>query len=270
MALDGNNLARRMYHIGESNLDEERTLYAVYEFFSYVIRLNRDYAPARVIIAWDDPPYDRARLFPAYKANREPPTGNWVTQFHFIKKVAKEAGIVSISKPGLEADDVLATVACRTGNCTVVTSDKDLLYLVPAATVELLRWTKAEGTHRKRLADRISVKEFFGVYPEQVAVYKALAGDASDNVPGVTGIGHKKAVSLLELHGTLQGIYDHLHLLRTKSGKPLVIAKNLYNEKEKVALYQNICTPVVDDSLPISEGRPLSIEAISEALRRLP
>lgn len=271
MALDGNNLARRMYHIGESNQDENRPLHAVYEFYSYILRLNRDYSPMKVIIAWDDPPYFRSELFPLYKANRPEVEGNWTTQLHFIKIVAVEAGIISVSKLGLEADDVLATIANRSGNCLVISSDKDLLSLVsPSTTVELLRWTKLEGTHRKRLTSRIDVKEFFGVFPEQVATYKALAGDTSDNVPGVTGVGKKKAVWLLENYGTFQGIYDHLHYLVTGTGKPLSIAKNLHREHGNAVLFKTICTSFVDDALVIPEARPLSVKAISEALSRVP
>ena len=271
MALDGQNLARRMYHIGESNQDEGRELHAVYEFCSYIIRLNRDYSPMKVIIAWDEPPYDRAKLFPAYKANRPDVEGNWATQLHYIKMVADEAGIASASKPGLEADDILATIANRSDNCLIVSSDKDLLSLVSSTTtVELLRWTKLEGTLRKRLTSRIDVKEFFGVFPEQVSTYKALAGDASDNVPGITGIGHKKAIWLLESYQTFQGIIDHIHYLVTATGKPLAIAKNLHDEHEDAVLFKTICTPFVDDGLVIPEARPLSVKAISEALSRVP
>ncbi len=271
MALDGNNLARRMYHIGESNQDEGRELHTVFEFFSYIIRLNRDYSPMKVIIAWDEPPYDRAKLFPSYKANRPEVEGNWTTQLHLIRKVCDEAEIASVSKLGLEADDVLATIANRSDNCLIISSDKDLLSLVSSTTtVELLRWAKLEGTHRKRLTNRIDVKEFFGVFPEQVATYKALAGDTSDNVPGITGVGHKKAIWLLESYQTFQGIIDHIHYLVTATGKPLAIAKNLRNEYDNAVLFKTICTPFVDDSLVIPEARPLSVKAISEALSRVP
>jgi DNA polymerase-1 len=271
MAIDGNNLARRMYHIGESNPDETRALYAVFEFWSYMLRLNRDYAPARVILAWDEPPYFRSEMYPPYKANRSDVTGNWVTQLHFIRKVADEAGIISVSKPGLEADDVLATISKRSGNCLIISSDKDLLSLVSASTtLELLRWTKAEGTHRKRLSDRLSVKEFFGVFPEQVATFKALAGDASDNIPGVEGIGHKKAVYLLENYLTFQGIYDHVSDLRTSLGKPLKIAVSLVEQHEDAVLYKTICTPFVDEGMIIPEARPLSVKAVAEALNSVP
>ncbi|KKK56299.1 hypothetical protein LCGC14_3065910, partial [marine sediment metagenome] len=122
----------------------------------------------------------------------------------------------------------------------------------------------------KSLTNRIDVKEFFGVFPEQVATYKALAGDASDNVPGVTGVGKKKAVWLLESYQTFQGIIDHIHYLVTATGKPLAIARNLRLEHEQAVLYKTICTPLVDSALVIPEARPLSVKAISEALSRVP
>lgn len=271
MAIDTHNLFWRTWHVGKNNPDENRTFFAVYEFFSYLIRLNRDYAPARVILAWDEPPYFRSTMYPAYKANREKEDGNWATQLHLIREVANEAGIASLSRPGLEADDILATIGKRSDNCLIISSDKDLLALVSATTtVELLRWTKLEGTHRKRFSSRMDVKEFFGVFPEQVSSYKAFAGDNSDNVPGVTGVGHKKAIYLLENFMTFQGVYDHLHCLTTASGRPMAMAKALRIEHESAVLYKTICTPLVDDSLVIPEAKPLSVKALSEALEDIP
>ncbi len=270
MAVDANGLARRMWHIGEANLDETRKLFAVYEFFSYLIRLDGAYSPYKVILGWDDPPYDRERIFPAYKANRPPVEGNWVTQLHWMKKIAKAAGIAQVSFPGCEADDMLATIAHRNPNCLIVTSDKDLLSLVSdTTTVELLRWTKLEGTHRKRLSSRIDVKEFLGVFPEQLSTYKALAGDASDNIPGVSGVGHKWAISLLENYQTFQGIYDHLHYLVKQDGKPLAIAEKLAAEHESAILFKEICTPAVIDNLVLPDARPLDIKGISDALKEM-
>lgn len=280
MACDGHNLARRMWHVGEANKDEKRVLHAVFEFFAYLIRLNRAYAPAKVMMAWDCPPYFRSELYPAYKANRPDVEGNWPTQLHFIMKVAKEADIACVSKVGLEADDCLATIAAKSKNCLIVSSDKDLLSLVSDndllakisgyTTVELLRWTEKEGTHRKRLSSRLDVKEFFGVFPEQVATYKALAGDASDNIPGITGIGHKKAVWLLEQYGTFQGVYDHLHCLTTTTGKQLKIASALEDEYDRAVLFREICQPVVDPDLILPEAKPLSVKAIARALESVP
>lgn len=268
MAVDANGLGRRMWHVGEANLDETRKLFAVYEFFSYLIRLDGAYSPAKVILAWDDPPYFREKMYPPYKANRPPVEGNWVTQLRWMKKVTEMAGIAQVSVPSYEADDVLATIAHRNPNCLIVTSDKDLLSLVSdTTTVELLRWTKLEGTHRKRLASRIDVKEFLGVFPEQLSTYKALAGDASDNIPGVSGVGHKWAISLLENYQTFQGIYDHLHRLVKQDGKPLAVAKRLAAEHEQAILFKGICTPAVIDCLVLPDARPLNIKGISDALK---
>lgn len=270
MAVDANHLGRRMYHIGENNLDETRKLFAVYEFFSYLFRLDGAYHPAKVILAWDAPPYFRSAWYPPYKANRPEPEGNWMTQLYWMKEISEMAGIAQIEAPTYEADDVLATIANRSSNCLIVSGDKDLLALVTASTtVELLRWTKKEGTHRKRFSSRIDVKEFIGVFPEQVSTYKALAGDQSDNIPGVTGVGHKIAVQLLEQYQTFQGIYDHTHYIVKGDGKPFAYAKNLVWQHEDAVLYKTICTPLVINDLVLPEARPLDIKAISDGLKEM-
>lgn len=270
MALDVHNLFWRTWYVNKNNPDEMRVLFAVSEFYAYLFRLNRDYAPARIIMAWDSPPYFRSEMYPPYKANREPQPGNWATQLHFIRKVADEAGITSVSKPGLEADDILATIAKRSGNCTIITSDKDLLALVSATTTVELLGQGEDGQRSKRLASRHDVKQFFGVFPEQVATFKALAGDSSDNIPGITGIGKKKAIWLLKNWLTFQGVYDHLRALTTATGKPLAIATALEREAEKAVLFKTICTPFVDEGMIIPEAKPLSIKAVSDALSRVP
>lgn len=270
MAADANGLARRMWHIGETSLDETREMFAVYEFFSYLIRLDGAYSPAKVFLAWDSPPYFRSKMYPPYKANRPGVDGNWTTQLYWMKRIADVAGIAQAEWPSYEADDVLATIAKRHENCLVVTGDKDLLSLVSASTtVELLRWTEKEGTHRKRFASRLDVKEFMGVFPEQVSTYKALAGDQSDNIPGVTGVGHKTAVALLEQYQTFQGIYDHIHYIVKADGKPFVYAKNLVWQHEDAVLYKTLCTPVVIKDLALPGARPLNIKAISDGLKEM-
>ena len=271
MAIDGNNLSRRMYHIGESNADETRLLHAVYEFFSYLLRLDRDYSPAKVLIAWDEPPYFRSGMYAPYKANRPLPEGNWETQLHFIKETAEHAGSAQVSQRTLEADDLLAVIARTNSNVIVITSDKDLLALVGrSTTVELLRWTRELGTHRKRLTSADDVKEFFGVLPHQVSTYKALAGDSSDNVPGVKGVGKKNAIALIESYETLDGIYAHLGDLRTKTGKPSAVARALLKHRDNAYLFRALCELKGDAQVVMPEAKPLSTSAISDALKRLP
>lgn len=270
MAIDLNHLARRVWHIWGAKPDETRKMFAVYEFYAYLMRLDSAYSPAKVILASDSPPYFREEMFPPYKANRPEVEDDYEFQLYWIKRIAELAGIVEVSFPSHEADDVLATIAKRYGNTLIVTGDKDLLSLVNGTTtVELLRWTKDEGTHRKRFSSRIDVKEFLDVFPEQLPLYKALAGDNSDNIPGIKGVGHKKAIMLLENYGTLQGIYDHIHMLTKANGEPLKFAKNLVREKDNVLLFIELCTPVNIQELEWPQARPLDIKAVSDGLKEM-
>lgn len=269
---DAQCLARRMWHIGESNPDETRTLYCVYEFFSYIIRLDRAYSPMGFILAWDAPPYFRAKMYPPYKANRAEIEGNWATQLHWIKAICKIAEIAQVEVDSYEADDVLMTMVEARNNTLIVTSDKDLLYLVhplKSASVELLRWTKLEGTHRKRFHTHLDVKDFIGVWPSQLPEYKALAGDASDNIPGVTGIGHKKAVRLLNEYRCIEIIHASLDKLAKKNGRPFKFALQIAKQRDDIALFKELCTPQVISNFEMPQARPLNIKAISDGLKEM-
>lgn len=269
MTVDLNHLARRVWHIWGAKQDETREMFAVYEFYAYLMRLDAAYSPAKVILASDSPPYFRSEMYPPYKANRPDVEDNWETQLHWIKRIAELAGIAEVSCPTYEADDILATISKRYQNVLVITGDKDLLCLANDSTVELLRWTKDEGTHRKRFSARIDVKKFLGVFPEQLPLYKALAGDNSDNIPGVKGIGHKKAIMLLENYGTFQGIYDHIHMLTRADGGPFKFAKNLVREKDNVLLFIELCSPVNIQELVLPQARPLDLKAVSNGLKEM-
>lgn len=273
MTVDLNHLARRVWHIWGAKPDENREMFAVYEFYAYLMRLDTAYHPSKVILASDSPPYFRSKMYPPYKANRPEVADNWETQLYWIKRIAELAGIAEVSCPTYEADDILATIAKRYENTLVITGDKDLLFLVsavfPSTTVELLRWDKENGTHRKRFSSRIDVKEFLGVFPEQLSLYKALAGDNSDNIPGIKGIGHKKAIMLLENYGTFQGVYDHIHMLTKADGGPFKYAKTLVREKDTVLLFIELCTPVNIQELVLPQAGPLDLKAVSNGLKEM-
>ena len=146
----------------------------------------------------------RNKIYPQYKANRPDPPEDLIPQFPLVRDATRAFGVACVEEPGFEADDLIATYA-RLANesgarTTIVSSDKDLMQLVIDGKIELLDTMK-----NKRLATA-EVMEKFGVPPSKVVEVQALAGDSTDNVPGVRGIGIKTAAELINQYGDLESL----------------------------------------------------------------
>jgi len=144
----------------------------------------------------------RNRIYPQYKANRPDPPEDLIPQFPLVRDATRAFGVACVEEPDFEADDLIATYArmAREQNVrvTIVSSDKDLMQLIEDGKVELL-----DPVKNKRLGSA-EVMEKFGVAPSKVVEVQALAGDSTDNVPGVRGIGVKTAAELLGIYGDLE------------------------------------------------------------------
>jgi DNA polymerase I len=144
----------------------------------------------------------RNDIYPQYKANRPEPPEDLIPQFPLVRDATRAFGVACVELPGFEADDLIATYA-RLGReagalVTIVSSDKDLMQLVEDGAVQLL------DTMKNKRIGSAEVMERFGVPPSKVTEVQALAGDSSDNVPGVPGIGVKTAAELINLYGDLE------------------------------------------------------------------
>src|SRR3990167_1017387 len=159
---------------------------AVLGFTTMLIKLLREKNPDYLVVVFDAARANfRNDIYPAYKANREETPPELVPQFFLIRKACEAFNVAYIEKEGFEADDLIATYAhSQPGEVTIVSSDKDLMQLV-TPTVKMFDPIK------NRLIGTEEVIEKFGVPPSQVVDVQALAGDSSDNVPGVPGIGIK-------------------------------------------------------------------------------
>ena len=148
----------------------------------------------------------RSRLYPAYKANREPPPEDLKPQVDRCLKLLETLGVTVLGSEGFEADDVIATIVSRMKQerpdvlIRIISSDKDLKQLLEPGRVELY------DIHRDRVISSDTLKEETGLDPEQVVDMLALMGDTADNVPGVPGIGPKTAAQLLSEFGTLDAV----------------------------------------------------------------
>jgi DNA polymerase I len=179
---------------------------AVYGVATMLARLADEAKPEYLAVVYDSKePSFRKEIFPEYKANRSAPPDDLIPQFDRIEELIRCFEIFSFRQPGVEADDLIATLtrkwiaAAPANRVVVVTSDKDLMQLVG----ERVRiW----DTMSNRIYGAPEVEEKFGVRPEQIRDYLALVGDSSDNIPGVPSIGPKTAADLLREHGTLEAV----------------------------------------------------------------
>src|SRR5438093_212518 len=196
---------------------------ALFGFANTALRIRRDEKPDYWALAWDGPgPTERHERYPQYKAHRKPRPDDFLAQLPAIEDLAQALGLPVLERPGLEADDVMATLARRGAEdgleVALVTSDKDLVPLVgervrllsPASRGDEYSWVDVERVRRE-----------WGVDPGQVRDVLALMGDSSDNVPGVPGVGEKTAVELIRTFGSFDGLYERLdevprEALRTK------------------------------------------------------
>jgi DNA polymerase-1 len=184
---------------------------AAFGFFRYLYALLEERAPRLMACCFDPKGKTfRHEMYPEYKANRDKAPEDLHAQVPLVQEILMAMGIPSLTREGMEADDIIATLAraCREEGrpCVVVSGDKDLLQLVGGLHVQL----KPETSGGFRLMDEEAVRAEWGFGPELVLDYLSLTGDASDNVPGVMGIGDKTACKLLAEYGSLDGVYAAL------------------------------------------------------------
>jgi DNA polymerase I len=182
---------------------------AVYGFANYILRLLAEFKCPYIGVVFDSPePTFRHELFKEYKANREEMPDDLKSQIPLIKKIVELFNIKQLARPGLEADDILAHMTHRAKDdgfeVFLVTKDKDLMQLI-GPSVHMLAF---ENSGDISLLGPDKVKEKLGVPPEQVRDLLALMGDASDNIPGVPGVGPKTAQKILEKAGTIDKLLD--------------------------------------------------------------
>ncbi|MFO7777819.1 MAG: DNA polymerase I [Nitriliruptoraceae bacterium] len=214
LLLDGHSLAYRAFHALPDTLRTAtgQLTNAVYGFTSMLVKLLSDRQPDAVIVAFDrGRDVERTAVFPAYKANRAEPPEEFRPQVDLIKQVLGALDIPVIEMEGVEADDVLATLATRAvaagTHAYVVTGDRDAMQLVGDDLTVLYT---LRGMSDLAEMTPAAVEERYGVPPEHYVELAALRGDTSDNLPGVPGVGDKTAAKLLTSFGDLDTIYERL------------------------------------------------------------
>ncbi|MEQ1500647.1 MAG: 5'-3' exonuclease H3TH domain-containing protein [Myxococcota bacterium] len=205
LLLDGYSLLfRAFYALPPMNTRDGAPTSALYGVSVLLCKLLREHRPTAVALALDAPgPTTRQVSYAAYKAGRAPTPDPLRAQIARLPELAAALGAPVHRVPGWEADDILATLTRRVKPTIVVTGDTDLLQVVDPDTAVLF-----VGQRQKDhvLYDVAAVQARYGFDPAFVPTYKAMAGDASDNLPGIPGIGAKTAARLIAAHGDAAGI----------------------------------------------------------------
>ncbi len=246
--VDGSAYIFRAFHaLPPMNRKDGTPVNAVFGFTSMVMKLMEDLAPDYAIVVLDQARLTfRNDIYPEYKANRSEPPEELIPQFALIREATRALNLPVAEMEGFEADDLIATYA-RLGaeqgmEVVIVSSDKDLMQLVRPGV------TMLDPMKQKRIA-RDEVLERFFVPPEKVVDVQALAGDSTDNVPGVPGIGVKTAAELINAYGSLEDL-----LARAGEIKQPKRRENLINHADMARLSLQLVQLRDDAPLPVELG----------------
>lgn len=246
--IDANALIHRAFHaLPELTAPDGKLVNAVYGFLLVFLRALKDLQPDYLVAAFDMPgPTFRDKLYKEYKAKRPKAPDELYEQIPVVKDFLKQFQVPVFGKPGFEADDLIGTIAKLAQKqqispeieTIVLTGDLDALRLVDKNTkVFSLR----KGLKDTVLYDRAKVAERFnGLKPEQLTDFKALRGDPSDNIPGVTGIGEKTAIKLLNKFGTLDKIYSLLEKGKDLEGIQKSVQQKLKDYKDQALISKKL------------------------------
>lgn len=241
LLIDGNSLINRAFYAMPilSTADGTPTN-AVYGFMNMYFKLIAEEKPTFVAVAFDlKAPTFRHKMFSGYKATRKPMPEELRPQIPLLKKVLNQMGVATLEKEGVEADDIIGTLAKQTDFETIiVTGDRDSFQLVDNSTTVF--FTKRGITDVQTLNAQ-NFLEQTGITPSQVIELKALMGDASDNIPGVAGVGEKTAKTLLTDYGTLDGVYQNIDKIKGKLQEKLIAEKDSAYLSRELATINTDC-----------------------------
>ena len=222
---------------------------AVYGFVTFLNRILSQEFPDHIAVVFDTAkPTFRHKAYKEYKATRQKMPEDMITQIPIIKEVVSAYNIPLVEMEGYEADDIIGTLAKQAEHENVltflVTPDKDFMQLVSERT-KIFKPGK-QGTDVE-IVDGEGVRQKFGVTPDKVVEVLGLTGDASDNVPGVHGIGEKTAIPLIQQYGSIEELYRHLDEIPQKG-----VRAKLEANKELAFLSKQLVTIDIHVPLPVN------------------
>lgn len=250
LILDANSIINRaFYGVRYLSTSDGIQTNALYGFLSIFAKLCDTYSPDYVCAAFDlKAPTFRHKMYPQYKAQRKPMPSELASQMPLARDLVRAMNIPLFEIEGFEADDIIGTVSriCEEKDieCLIATGDKDDLQLASQKTKVVLTVSRM-GQTETVLYDDDAVKEKYGVTPLQFIDMKALMGDASDNIPGVKGIGEKTASKLIADFGSIEYIYDHIDEVGLKGAT----LEKMKNGRDMAFLSKTLAT--IDKNVPI-------------------
>lgn len=265
--LDAPSLAYRAYFALPKTITDPsgRPVNAVRGFMEMVTRLTIDHRPEKTVAVFDENwrPAFRVEAWAGYKAKRPDEPEDLTVQFEILAEVLEAAGITHAQSTGMEADDVIATlIATKPSDemAAVVSGDRDLLCLVRDPDVRLLYPTKGVGNLTE--FDERAVEDKYGIPPRLYQDFAIMRGDPSDELPGVPGVGPKRAVELLQRYGSVDGVLKSLDEL------PERMARAFADARDYISAMRTVVGLVVDapvDATPSHDPDVEALEGLAEA-----
>lgn len=245
--IDGNSLINRAFYATPPLSAKDGTpTNAVYAFVNMLVRIIGDIKPRYMLVAFDrKEPTFRHEMYADYKGTRKPMPEDLRPQIDLMKKVLDTMGISRYEQAGIEADDIIGSMAKRyKGDTIIITGDKDSFQLVDETTS--VYFTR-RGITETEIYSNENFKEKTGIEPIQIIDLKSMMGDSSDNIPGIAGVGEKTALSLVEKYGSLENLYAHVDEL---SGK---LKEKVENSKDIAYLSKTLATINVKLDIPVKD-----------------
>ena len=274
MLVDGNALVHRAFHaityLATKNGEQTN---AVYGFTVILLNAIKDIQPTHIAMTFDLPaPTFRHKKYKEYKATRVKTADELFQQFPRCKEVVRALGIPLFEMEGFEADDVLGTLASEiarenNGNnfeIKIVTGDLDTLQLV---NEHVSIYTARKGLSDVTQYDVQAIKDRYGIAPNQIVDFKSIKGDTSDNIPGVTGIGEKGALDLVQKYGNLENIYAHLDELKEKTR--LLFEEQREQVQMSYELSKIVCDVPIGYTLPLFEFNEAAYQSTVQLFQNL-
>ncbi len=261
--IDGHAVLYRAYHaLPPMNSRDGRPTNAVYGFVSMMLRVVESLAPTHLAVVFDRPGGTfRNELFKDYQAQRPRADDDFISQIATVHEMLEAAGIAVFEMDGFEADDIMGTIVQKleirggkldneVGNekleqeIIIVTGDRDLLQL---ATERVKLYMPMKNLSEAKLYGVEEAKERMGVEPHMIPDFKALAGDPSDNIPGVSGVGPKTAVKLITTFGSVENLYEHL-----ADVDKVAVREKLQEHRDNAFMSKKLATIVCDAPIEFS------------------
>jgi DNA polymerase-1 len=267
--IDGNSLAYRAFFALPESIATSTGLptNAIFGFASMLVKILTDYGPKATVVVWDAGYTGRKELYADYKAQRSTRPDLLKEQWPALAPLVEAFGYKNLKVDGYEADDVIASIVESAKRADppigvmVVTGDRDAYQLVDNG-IKIM--TTSRGITDTRVYDRDGVIERYGVPPELIPDFIGLKGDASDNIPGVRGIGDKTAAELLQRFGSLEGVLEHIDDISGAKRK-----QNLTDHAEEARVSKQLATAVRDVPVELDLAQFVATEPERSQLREV-